>query len=221
MNIITRQEAKAQGLKRYYTGLACKYGHVSERLVSNKTCCQCALERSQQPDVKVEAAERKKTPEYKAKQEAYYKANTERYAAQQAEYRKLNTERIATRKAAYYAANTERFAARNAAYQKANTQNIAAHRKANPHISNAQNAARRAAKLQATPRWANFEAIKEVYRQCAERTRLTGEKQHVDHIYPLISDEVCGLHVAANLQILSASDNLKKSNKFVTTTQIN
>lgn len=44
--IITREEARAKGLKRYFTGEACKgRGHVSERLVANRGCIQCELER--------------------------------------------------------------------------------------------------------------------------------------------------------------------------------
>src|SRR5690606_28784629 len=42
--IILRPEARARGLKRYFTGKPCKRGHVSERLVSSKACVQCALE---------------------------------------------------------------------------------------------------------------------------------------------------------------------------------
>lgn len=43
MKIISRKEAKAKGLKRYYTGKACKYGHVDERSVATHRCVQCAL----------------------------------------------------------------------------------------------------------------------------------------------------------------------------------
>jgi hypothetical protein len=40
--IISRSEAKAQGLKTYFTGKPCKHGHVAIRLVSNGSCRQCA-----------------------------------------------------------------------------------------------------------------------------------------------------------------------------------
>jgi 5-methylcytosine-specific restriction endonuclease McrA len=40
MSIISRAEAKAAGLPRYFTGLACKNGHVAERLVSGD-CIEC------------------------------------------------------------------------------------------------------------------------------------------------------------------------------------
>ena len=41
MQIISRAEAKAKGLKRYFTGKPCKHGHVAERQVFNATCVKC------------------------------------------------------------------------------------------------------------------------------------------------------------------------------------
>jgi len=41
--IITRSEAIALGLKRYFTGEPCKYGHVAERKVSNRDCLKCKV----------------------------------------------------------------------------------------------------------------------------------------------------------------------------------
>lgn len=59
-----------------------------------------------------------------------------------------------------------------------------------------------------TPKWADLEAITEFY-----RNRPKG--YHVDHIYPLNGQYVCGLHVLENLQYLTAEENLKKSNFYV------
>jgi len=42
MNIITRKQAKEQGLDRYYTGRPCKHNHDSERFLSNGSCIECA-----------------------------------------------------------------------------------------------------------------------------------------------------------------------------------
>jgi hypothetical protein len=42
--IITRAEAKALGLKRYFTGVPCKHGHVSYRYVSGPGCLGCVRE---------------------------------------------------------------------------------------------------------------------------------------------------------------------------------
>lgn len=44
MEIISRKEALERGLKRYFTGEPCKYGHVSERFVRSWKCCQCGKE---------------------------------------------------------------------------------------------------------------------------------------------------------------------------------
>ena len=41
MEIITRAEAKAQGLTHYYTGKPCNKGHDSKRYVSVNKCVQC------------------------------------------------------------------------------------------------------------------------------------------------------------------------------------
>jgi hypothetical protein len=54
MEIITRAEAIARGLKRYFTGKRCKHGHIGERTVKNRHCLAC--ERSERhrwpPDYK-------------------------------------------------------------------------------------------------------------------------------------------------------------------------
>jgi hypothetical protein len=44
--------------------------------------------------------------------------------------------------------------------------------------------------------------------------KATGEKYVVDHIVPLRSDVVCGLHVPWNLRVITHEKNLLKLNKF-------
>ena len=39
--IVARKDAKALGLKRYFTGKPCKHGHISERHVSDGGCLRC------------------------------------------------------------------------------------------------------------------------------------------------------------------------------------
>jgi hypothetical protein len=65
----------------------------------------------------------------------------------------------------------------------------------------------RAVRLQRLPVWANREAIKEFYLCCPEG-------YHVDHIIPLRGKIVSGLHVIENLQYLTATENMNKSNTF-------
>jgi hypothetical protein len=82
----------------------------------------------------------------------------------------------------------------------------------------AREAFRRAQKLNATPPWLTDEhkqQIKSIYRLRDELTATSGIIYHVDHIDPLISDVLCGLHVPWNLQVITAEENLKKSNKVV------
>lgn len=76
---------------------------------------------------------------------------------------------------------------------------------------------RRAAQLQATPPWLTPEHRNEIrvfYTDAKRRQNETGQKHHVDHIIPLQSEIVCGLHVPWNLQVLSESENAAKGNRF-------
>jgi hypothetical protein len=82
-----------------------------------------------------------------------------------------------------------------------------AYQKHNRAIENARSAKYRAAKIQASPLWADQEKIKQIYKECPEG-------YHLDHIVPLQGKLVCGLHCEFNLQYLTAAENLSKSNKF-------
>jgi 5-methylcytosine-specific restriction endonuclease McrA len=73
-------------------------------------------------------------------------------------------------------------------------------------------AKRRATKINATPSWFEKDKIALLYEKAKWLESLTGLQYHVDHIIPLQGDNVCGLHVWANLQILEASINIAKSN---------
>jgi hypothetical protein len=84
---------------------------------------------------------------------------------------------------------------------------------ANPDAVNALKARRRSAKKNALISWANASAIKKFYTEACRLTKLTGVKHHVDHIYPLQSEYMCGLHVETNLQILTEKENVAKGNR--------
>ena len=86
--------------------------------------------------------------------------------------------------------------------------------KLNSDKENAKTARRRAHKKNATPFWANQAEITRFYVKVKEFEQLTGIDHHVDHIYPLKSDFLCGLHVENNLQILTAEENIYKHNKM-------
>jgi hypothetical protein len=128
----------------------------------------------------------------------------------------------------------QRKAAADKAYQMANADRLrklaTERRHANPELWNRfnrerskkpENAARKAADVawrraalrRATPSWVNRDELVQIYRSAKEAQRNTGKKMHVDHIVPLVSPIVCGLHVPWNLQVLFYKDNHSKSNK--------
>ena len=45
-DIIGRDEARALGLKHFFTGEPCKHGHVAERDVGSRECMECSRERA-------------------------------------------------------------------------------------------------------------------------------------------------------------------------------
>jgi len=77
----------------------------------------------------------------------------------------------------------------------------------------AASSTRKAAKLNATPVWANEKYIKLWYKLAQVEAKRTGRVVHVDHIIPLQGKNVCGLHCEDNMQLLLAEDNYSKGNK--------
>lgn len=85
---------------------------------------------------------------------------------------------------------------------------------ANPGAVNASTALRFAKKLHAVPSWVNSFFVIEAYSLARLRTRMTGRYWHVDHIVPLRSKQVCGLHTHGNLRVILATENMRKGNRL-------
>lgn len=68
--------------------------------------------------------------------------------------------------------------------------------------------------LNSIPNWANLDKIEEIYSKSKELEKRLGIKFHVDHIVPIKSKLVCGLHVENNLQLLVPEENLAKLNTY-------
>ena len=186
----TRTEAKATGAKYYFTGEPCKHGHIAPRKTKG-ACTECL------------------------------KAEWQAAAETRAEYfREYNrNEVVKDRKHAWYQENREQViksAATRPAVQLREYRN--AWKENNKVQVRADTKARRRKHRDATPKWLSRKQrseIRQIYQIAITMTQTTGEQYVVDHIVPLRSEAVCGLHVPWNLRVITQDENLKKSNKLV------
>lgn len=188
----TRAEAKAVGAKYYFTGEPCKYGHIAPRKTKG-ACLEC---------LKVEWAKGKET---RAEYFKEYNQSEAGLTAKQ-EYYKRNRDVVVAK------ARATPNELKNKYRQAWKDNNLLAIR--------ADTKARRRKHRDATPSWLTRKQkseIRQLYQIALTMTQTTGERYVVDHIIPLRSDVVCGLHVPWNLRVITQEENLKKSNKFLDT----
>jgi hypothetical protein len=198
MQQITRSEALDQGLLRYFTGEPCKVGHIAERLTSNRTCCECKLERRHTQvyrDQSNAATKRRR------------KAEPEPFRRRERNRRARNVDKFRERDRVRYSSG------------RAETRSVwlAQDRQKRPWVYLLRVHQRNISIKRATPRWLTKdqqESITSVYRSCAKMNMEGSIRYHVDHVVPLGGKNVCGLHVPWNLQIIQAVDNLRKGNRF-------
>lgn len=88
------------------------------------------------------------------------------------------------------------------------------HRDSQPAKKKAGVIARRNGIAKQTPAWANMGYMNLFYRLAKLEQQRLGQPVHVDHIYPLKSEWVCGLHCEQNMQLLLAKDNMRKNNHY-------
>lgn len=87
MRIITRAEARALGLPRYFTGKPCPKGHLSERYTSSTQCRACSIERA--------TRWQQDNPErYVARMRKWAAANAEPLTEYRRTYRHRNADRL-------------------------------------------------------------------------------------------------------------------------------
>ena len=185
----TRAEAKALGAKEYFTGQPCKQGHIAPRKTKG-ACTEC---------LRLE-----------------WRAAATTRAAYFAEYNQR--EDVKERKNEWYLENREQvIAAANSrpAHIKREYRNT--WKENNLLKIRADTKARRRKHREATPPWITRKQkseIRQMYQAAIHMSKVTGEQYVVDHIWPLRSDTVCGLHVSWNLRVITQAENLKKSNSL-------
>ena len=188
----TRSEAKAQGAKYYFTGEPCKHGHVAPRKTKG-ACIEC---------LKVEWTEAlAKRAEYYAS----YNKSSAGVKAKQDYYARNKVDVLARAQA--------RTVAQKNTYKKK-------YKAANPDLYKELVSVRRRRFRDATPSWLSAGQKLEIrfhYRLAIALSRSTKIPHAVDHIIPLQGEDVCGLHVPWNMEVITQEENLKKSNKVLDT----
>jgi hypothetical protein len=87
VKLISRKDARALGLKRYFTGKACLRGHMGERLVSSPGCLDCQAER-------LRRARTQNHAHVLDRERKYRNRNRESIHRNKVKYRNKNRERI-------------------------------------------------------------------------------------------------------------------------------
>ena len=210
MQIITRQEAVQQGLSRYFTGKPCKHGHIAERMRSNGRCIVCLKSASK-------IWKKANVDKSRAYGKKHYSKNKEQINARNKKYWDRNKDRLNAAHRAWVQKNKERKRQMDKEYAAKNRDKINASSRAyyaRNKVECRERCARRGRMQKlSTPKWANFSAILLKYKERETMSLVTGLVHHVDHIIPLQGENVCGLHIAENLRVILARDNLAKSNK--------
>lgn len=170
-----------------------------------RNCKECQAEYHRK--WRAENVESRKTREKRWRDENY-----DRYRTNQAKWLAENAERLPGYQRKYKEKVKSRIRARDKAYRIATREQAAEYRKKycashKPQLA-LKAGKRRAAKVKSTPKWANLDAVRAFY-TLASATPGT----HVDHIVPLVSKLVCGLHCEANLQLLPGPENQRKGNR--------
>jgi Na+-translocating ferredoxin:NAD+ oxidoreductase RnfC subunit len=189
---ISRADAKAQGLKHYFTGALCKRKHLSPRWAKSSDCIQCQKDRvtawiRNNPD---QHKHQKKAAfcRYRDKDPSRRNAVARAWAADNREKSRSSSNKWKHKNLLY---------SRNASkeWRSANPDKVAIQRR------------RRQTQLSLTSFDHERDKMIEIYRNCPNT-------HEVDHIIPLNHPLVCGLHVVSNLQYLTRRENRSKSNHW-------
>lgn len=228
-DIISRSEAKVAGLKHYFTNTPCKHGHLSKRRIDNNCCVECCRLSSKLYNQKNQESISKYQIQYRSthKEEAaeynrhYQRDNREQLDLYWANYRKRNKEYLNNywrnrhhSNSAYknwYVRYRKQYYLTNRTIILSKAKYYRIH---NPDKVAANTSQRRSSKNRAVPLWFEKELVDNIYTKAQELSNTLNCNIQVDHIIPLNSPTVCGLHCWTNLQLLEQSLNGSKGNNY-------
>ena len=203
----TRKQSLKEGVKYYFTGKPCKRGHINKRFTTTCGCVECVS----------------------GLHKRWVEDNGERVEQQRTRYRKNNPDKVKQSNKQWcesnpdyhnqhYKDNPEYYEQYSEAYREANReyykQYQVQYRKDNPDKLSVLSSKYRAAKIQAIPKWYEEKQVELLYKKCKELNNRWKVNFQVDHIIPLNSKTVCGLHCWNNLQLLEGTDNSSKNNRY-------
>jgi hypothetical protein len=157
----------------------------------------------------------KKNPDYNREYSAQYRAkDPEQWRKNAMDWYRSNRDRARKTRKIYAEKHAEESAIQKKAYRLTIVDKLRETRRQHYRLNKSRYLAnamgRKKYVKRATPPWADHEAIVKFYELRDTLSEQTGIQYHVDHIVPLRSKFVCGLHVPANLQVIPAVDNLSK-----------
>lgn len=203
MEIISRSEAKSQGIKKYFTGKPCPQGHVSERWVAGYGCIEC-----------------RQSAESKEYMRNYNKAYGEKHgeklrADALARHYENRDERVAAM-ASYRSANLIEHRRKEREYSRSKRDSKGEYHRdwrasnADKCRANSSNYRARQKKAEGSCSAEEFEKILNMQKfRCANcKCDLTESGHHRDHVMPLF---LGGTNWASNMQALCPTCNVRKN----------
>ena len=182
-----RKQAKALGLKTYFTGKPCKRGGIADRKLNGDCLCGACLEFTKQ-------VKHKHWLENKEQNLAWRLANPEKMYKYKKDWQEKNKEK--------YEQNLKR-------WKKANPEKILAH-------VHKRQAAQIKATPKWSGEFDAF-VMHEALLLATRRYATTGIKWHMDHMIPLRSKTASGFHCASNIQVIPEALNVRKRNTMTFT----
>lgn len=216
LTVISRQEARVAGLKRYSTGELCKKGHQCERRVSTGCCLRCEYEnlkawRSANPEAWLEQDrkwKRENGDRRRASERARYSRSPEKSRLKNLARYQKNSERLRKKRREYHYA-----VCNDPEFKKRAIRRTKKWAESNPDKARISARAIRARRKNA-PGSHTAEDIIDIHKmqrgKCACCKRRLNRKYHVDHIVAIAKG---GSNARSNLQILCPPCNLSKHDR--------